>query len=100
MGEGGGGGGISQIISRHEDSLYGGNGSLPGGGNSLLHTTHVSGQSRLVTYSRRDTTEQSRHLRTSLSKSENVVDEEKHILTLLITEVLSDGEASQGNTST
>jgi hypothetical protein len=54
----------------------------------------------LVSDSGRDTTEKSRHLRTGLGETENVVDEEQHILTLLITEVLGDGEAGKGDTST
>ena len=75
-------------------------GSLLGGGNTLLHGTHVSGKSWLVTDSRWDTTEQSRHLGTSLGEPEDVVDEEQHVLTLLVTEVLGDGQTSQGNTGT
>ena len=64
--EGGGGGGVSQVVSGHIDSLHGGDGSLLGGGDSLLHATHVSGQGGLVTHSRGDTTQQGRHLGTSL----------------------------------
>jgi len=42
---------------------------------------------RLVgTDGRGDTTKQGGHLGTGLSESENVVDEQQHILTLLITE--------------
>jgi hypothetical protein len=69
MGEGGGGRGISQIVSGHVDGLDGGNGSLGGGGNTLLHDTHVDGESGLVTDGRGNTTEKSRHLRTGLSKA-------------------------------
>lgn len=76
--EGGGRGRISQIVSRDVDSLDGSNGTLLGGGNSLLHTTHVDGEGGLVTDGRGDTTKQSRHLRTGLGESENVVDEEQH----------------------
>lgn len=56
MGEGGGRGGIGQIIGRDVDGLDGGNGSLLGGGNSLLHTTHIGGKSGLVTDSGRNST--------------------------------------------
>lgn len=38
--------------------------------------------------------------RRTLGESENVVDEEKHVLSLVITEVLSDGEAGEGDTGT
>ena len=65
-----------------------------------LHGTHVSGQGWLVTDSRRDTTEQSGHLGTGLSESENVVNEEQHILTLLVTEIFSNGETGESDSGT
>ena len=54
----------------------------------------------MVTDGRRDTTKQSRHLRTGLGETEDVVDEEKHILALLITEVLRNGQTSKRDTGT
>ena len=54
----------------------------------------------MVTDGRGNTAEQSRHLGTGLGETENVVNEEQHILTLLITEVLGDGQASQSDTRT
>jgi hypothetical protein len=57
-----------------------------------LHSTHIGGEGGLVTDSRRDTAQQGRHLRTSLSEAENVVDEEQHILALEVAEVLGDGQ--------
>ena len=54
----------------------------------------------MVTDGRRDTTEQGRHLRTRLGEPEDVVDEEKHVLALLVTELLRDGETSERNTGT
>merc|ERR1712047_211758 len=68
-------------------------GSLLGGGDTLLHGTHVSGQGGLVTDSRGDKTEQGRHLRTSLGEPEDIVDEEQHVLALLVTEVLSNSQS-------
>ncbi|KAH3677854.1 hypothetical protein OGATHE_000508 [Ogataea polymorpha] len=88
---------ISQVISWHVDGLNGGNGTLSSGGNSLLQQTHIGGQGWLVTDGRWNTTQQSRHFRTSLSESENVVNEQQHILTFLISEVLSDGQTSQSD---
>jgi hypothetical protein len=81
--EGGGRGRISQIISRDVDGLDGSDGTLLGGGNTLLHTTHVDSESGLVTDGRGDTTEQGRHLGTGLSETENVVNEEQDYGTLL-----------------
>lgn len=112
MGEGGGRGRVSQIVSRDVDGLDGGNGTLGGGGDTLLHDTHVDGESGLVTDSGGDTTEKSGHLRTGLGETENVVNclllesaakspkrppksreqveltEKQDILSLLVTEVL------------
>ena len=100
VGEGGGGGRVSQVIGGHVDGLDRGNGTLLGGGNSLLHDTHVGGKGGLVTDGGGDTTEKSRGLGTGLGETENVVDEEKHVLALLVTEVLGDRETSEGDTGT
>jgi len=44
MGESGGGRRISQIISGHEHSLHGGNGTSAGGSNTLLEGTKIGGE--------------------------------------------------------
>ena len=98
--EGGGWGWIGQIISWHVHSLHGGNGTVLGGGNTLLETTQIGSEGWLVTHSGRNTTEQGRHLGAGLGESEDVVDEEQHILVLLISEVLSDGETGETDTGT
>jgi hypothetical protein len=98
MGEGGGRGGIGKIISGHEHSLDGGNGSVSGGGNSFLEGTQIGSESGLVTDSGRDTSEKGGHFGASLGESEDVIDEQKHILVLFISEVLSDGETGKSDT--
>jgi hypothetical protein len=90
MGEGGGGGGVSQIVSGDVDGLDGGNGTLGGGCDTLLHDTHVDGEGGLVTDSGGNATKKGRHLGTGLSETENVVNEKEHILALNITEVFGD----------
>jgi hypothetical protein len=118
VGEDGGGGGIGQIVCRDVDGLDGGDRTLLGSGDTLLpkncndqqnvtqeigphlHATHVGREQWLITNGRGNTTEQSRNLRASLCESEDVVDEQQHVLTLLITEVLGDGQTSQSDTST
>jgi len=80
--------------------LHRGNGTLLGRSNTLLEGTHVGGESRLVTYGRGNTTQKGRYLRTSLGETENVVDEEQHILARLVTEVFGDGKTSQGYSRT
>jgi peptide chain release factor 1 len=54
----------------------------------------------LVTDGGGNTTQQSRHFGTGLGESENVVNEEQHILTFFVTEVFGNGETSQSNTGT
>merc|ERR1719186_596354 len=100
MREGGGGGRISQVVSGHVDSLYGGDGTLLGGGDPFLHSTHVSGQGGLVTDSGGDTTEQGRHFGTGLGEAENVVDKEQHVLSFFVSEVFGNGESGEADTST
>jgi hypothetical protein len=60
---------------------------------------HVGRQRRLVTHSRRDTAEKSRHFRTGLGEAEDVVHEEQHVLAL-VAEMLGHGQAGQRNTGT
>jgi len=99
MGEGGGWSWISKIISWHVDGLDRGDGSGLGRGNSLLEGTQICGEGWLVSDSGWDTSEEGRHFGASLGEAEDVVDEEEHILVLLISEVLSDGETSEADTS-
>ena len=98
MGESGGRGRVGQIVSGHVNGLDGSDGTLLGGGNSLLHGTHVGGQGGLVTDGRRDTSQKGGHLGTGLGESENVVDEQQDVLTLLVSEVLGNGQTGQGDT--
>ena len=98
--EGGGGGGIGDIIGRDVDGLDGGNGTLGGGGNTLLEHTKILSEGGLVTDGGGNTAEKGRHLGVSLGEAENVINEEEHILALDITEVLGHGEGGLGNTGT
>merc|ERR1719354_1379187 len=41
-----------------------------------------------------------RYFRTGLSESENVVNEEEHVLSFLVTEIFGDGETGEGDTGT
>mmetsp|Transcript_38402 Transcript_38402/g.120959 ORF Transcript_38402/g.120959 Transcript_38402/m.120959 type:complete len:569 (+) Transcript_38402:1788-3494(+) len=92
VGEGGGGGGVGQVIGRHVDSLDRSDGALRGGGDALLQPSHVGREGRLVADGRRDAAEQRRHLGARLGEAEDVVDEEEHVLPLLVAEVLGDGQ--------
>ena len=67
-----------------------------GGGDALLQRAHVGGERRLITHRRGNTAEQRRHFRTCLRETEDVVDEEQHVLAL-IAEVLGDGETGEAD---
>lgn len=66
MGKSSSGSRIRQVISRHVDSLDGGDRPLLGCGDTLLQPSKIGGKGWLVTHGRRDTTQQGRHLRVRL----------------------------------
>ena len=100
MGEGGGGGRVGQVVRRHVNGLHGGDGALLGGGDPLLQGAHFRGQRGLIAYGRGHTAQQRGHFRARLSETEDVVDEQKHVLMLFIPEVLGHGQAGQGHAHT
>ena len=91
----GSGGGVGQVIGGDVDGLHRGDGTLAGGGDALLQSTHLGGQRGLVADGGRHTAQQCGHLRTSLGEAEDVINEEQHILILHIAEILRHGQAGQ-----
>src|SRR5699024_4795767 len=75
-------------------------GTLLGGGDTLLQSAHFGGQGGLVTYGGGHTAQQSGYLGTGLGETEDVVDEEQHVLVLHVTEVFSHGQTGQGHPHT
>ncbi len=61
----------------------------------LLQHAHLVGQGRLVADGARHPAEQRRHLLAGLGEPEDVVDEQQHVLALLVAEVLGHGERRQ-----
>ena len=57
----------------------------------------ISSKGWLVTDSRWDATKQSRHFEAGPGEPEDVVDEEQHILTLLVAEILGDSQTGKSN---
>lgn len=90
---------VSQVIGRDVYCLYRGDGSLGSRADSFLQRTQVSSKGWLVTDSRWDTSQQCRHFGTCLSESEYIVDEEENILVLFISELLSNGQTGQTDSS-
>ena len=100
MGEGGGGGRVGQIVGRHVHRLHAGEGALFGGGDALLQRAHLGGEGGLIAHGAGHTAQQRRHFAARLGEAEDVVDEEKHVLVLLVAEVLGHGQAGQAHPHT
>ena len=90
---------IGIVVGRHIDGLDRSDRSGLGGSDALLHLAHFRCQIRLITDRGRHASQKGGHFGTSLSKSENVVDEEQHVHAL-IAEVFSDGETRQRHAQT
>ena len=95
MGEGRGGGGIGVIVRRHVDGLDGCDRTLFGGGNPLLQLSHFGSQVRLVSDGGWHAAQQRGDLGTGLREPEDIIDEQQHVLSRFITEVLGHGQRRQ-----
>ena len=100
MGEGIGGSRIGEIVGGNVDSLNRGDRSFLCRRDALLKNTHLGGQCRLVSYSARRAAKKSGNLGSGLGESEDVVDEEQHVLMLLIAEVFRHRESSESDSET
>ena len=88
---------VGEVVGRHVDGLHRGDRALLGGGDALLELAHLRAEGRLVAHGRRHAAQQSRHLGASLGEAEDVVDEEEHVLSFLVAEVLGHGQARQAD---
>ena len=86
------GGRVGQIVRRHVNRLYGGNGTVLGGGNALFQLSELSRQSRLITDGGGHSSEQSGYFRTCLHIAEDVIDKEQNVLILHVAEVFRHGK--------
>ena len=71
-----------------------------GGGDALLQFAHFRRQVRLVSHGGGHTAEQRGDLRTGLGEAEDVVDEQQRVRTLLVAEILGDGQSGQRHAQT
>src|SRR5665648_799616 len=78
----------------------GGGRAALGGGDALLQLAHLVGQGGLVAHGARHAPEESGDLGTRLHETEDVVDEEQHVLAAHLAEVLRHGEAGQADAQT
>ena len=91
---------VGQVIGRHVNSLYGCDGTVLCRCNTLLKSTHLGLQGRLVTNGGWHTAKQSGNLGTCLRETEDIVDEQQYILACLVTEILCHGQSGQSDSHT
>ena len=94
------GAGSVKIVRRHVHGLEGGDRALLGRGDALLEVAHFRGEGGLVTDRRRRAAEERGHFGAGLREAENVVDEEEHVLVLLVAEILRHGERGERHAQT
>jgi peptide chain release factor 1 len=95
--ERGGGRRVGEVVGGHVDGLHRRDRALVRRGDALLELAHVGREGRLVADRRRDASEQCRHLGARLGETEDVVDEEQHVLALFVAEVLRAGERGEAD---
>ncbi len=88
MGEGSVWGRVGDVVGRDVNRLQRSDRSSLERRDPFLERAHLAGQRRLVADRRGHPAEQSRDLRTGLGETEDVVDEEQHVLALDVAEVL------------
>ncbi len=100
MGEGRGGRRIGQVIGGDVNGLHRGDRTLLGRGDAFLQRAHFRRQCRLVAHGGGDTAQQRGHFGASLRETEDVIDEEQHVLAFDIAEVFRNRHTGQGDTGT
>ena len=98
--EGVGGSRVGQVVRRHVNGLDGSDGTFVSRGDPLLETGHFLGEGRLVTHGGRRPAEQRGHFGSGLGETEDVIDEEQHVLVVLVAEMLGHGEGGERDAET
>ena len=91
---------VGVVVGGHVHGLHRGDGVATRRGDALLELAHLVGQRRLVAHRGRHTAEQRGHLGAGLGEPEDVVDEQQHVLLLLVAEVLRHGQRRQRDAHT
>ena len=89
---------VCQIIRRHIDRLYRCDGTILCRCDTLLQLSHFCRKGRLISNGTRHTSQQGAYFTTCLGKTEDIVDEQQHVLMVMITEVFRHRKTCQTNT--
>ena len=100
MRERGGGRRVGVVVGGHVDRLHRGDRTAARRGDPLLQLAHLVGQRGLVAHRGRHAAEQRGDLGARLGEPEDVVDEEQHVLVLLVAEVLRHRERRERDAHT
>ena len=87
--------GVGVVVGRHVDGLERRDRAGLGGGDALLQGAHLSAECRLVTHGRGHPSQQRGDLHARQNIPVDVIDEEQHVLVLLVPEELGHGEPGQ-----
>src|SRR5699024_4141592 len=98
VGERGRRGGVGVVVRGDVDRLHRGDRVASRGGDSLLQLAHLVRQVGLVTHRRGHPAQQRGDFHTSLGETEDVVDEQEHVLLLDVAEVLRHRQRRQRHT--
>ena len=86
---------VGIVVGGHVDRLHRGDRALLGGGDALLQLADIGAERRLIADRAGHASEQRRDFRVGLHETENVVDEEQHVLALFVAEIFGDRDAGQ-----
>ena len=86
---------VGVVVGGHVDRLERSDRALVGRGDALFQFTHLGRQGRLVADGGGHPTEQRRYFLAGEGVTVDVVDEQQHVLALLVAEVLGEGQAGQ-----
>ena len=86
---------VGVVVRRHVNRLDGRDRPALGRRDPLLQFAHVRAERRLVAHGGRNAPEQGGHLGARLRETEDVVDEQQHVLVHLVAEILRHGQRRQ-----
>ena len=89
---------VGQIVGRDIYRLNTRDRAALCGGDTLLKCAHLGSKRRLISDRRRHSAEQRGDLASRLSKAEDIIYKEQHVLTLNITKILRNGETGERDT--